>query len=112
MIFQMPKLLMHGHTMKEQAPMPERGITEHLYFPDDHEEINFTQTINSAFDLFFDATYPLLPKLSFTAGVRATFEQFSIKNFTFKDAEFEKGFKSGTASCMQIFAALFALMGQ
>ena len=32
--------------------------------------------------------------------------------FTFKDADFEKGFKIGTASCMQTFAALFALMGQ
>ena len=32
--------------------------------------------------------------------------------FTFKDANFEKGFKSGTASCMQTFASLFALTGQ
>ena len=32
--------------------------------------------------------------------------------FTFKDADFEKGFKSGTASCMLTFAALFALTGQ
>ena len=32
--------------------------------------------------------------------------------FTFKDADFGKGFKSGTASCMQTFAALFAQIGQ
>ena len=32
--------------------------------------------------------------------------------FTFKDADFEKGFKSGTASCMQTFTSLFALIGQ
>jgi outer membrane receptor protein involved in Fe transport len=66
--------------MREQAPMPERGITEHLYFPDNHEEKSITEAVNSAFDLFFDATYKLLPKLSFTAGVRGTLENFSIKN--------------------------------
>jgi outer membrane receptor protein involved in Fe transport len=80
LIFQMPKLMLYGNPMKEQAPMPERGITEHLYFPDNHEEESITEAINSAFDLFFDATYRLLPKLSFTTGVRATFENFSIKN--------------------------------
>ena len=86
LIFQMPKLLWHGNTMKEQAPMPERGITEHLYFPDDHEEVNFTQAVNSAFDLFFDASYKILPKLSFTAGARATFERFSIQNHAYHSA--------------------------
>jgi outer membrane receptor protein involved in Fe transport len=80
LIFQMPGLMMYGNPMREQAPMPERGITEHLYFPDNHEEESITGAVNNAFDLFFDATYKLLPKLSFTAGVRATFERFSIKN--------------------------------
>jgi len=80
LIFQMPKLMLDGNPMREQAPMPERGITEHLYFPNNHEEESVTEAVNSAFDIFFDATYKLLPKLSFTAGVRATFEQFSIKN--------------------------------
>ena len=80
LIFQMPKLMIYGNPMKEQAPMPERGITEHLYFPDNHEEESVTEAVNSAFDFFFDATYKLLSRLSFTAGVRATFEQFSIEN--------------------------------
>ena len=71
---------MYGNPMREQAPMPERGITEHLYFPDNHEEESRTEAVNSAFDFFFDVTYKILPKLSFTAGARATFENFSIKN--------------------------------
>ena len=80
LIFQMPKLMMYGNPMTSQAPMPERGITEHLYFTDNHEEESITQAVNSAFDVFFDATYELLPKLSVTAGARATFENFSINN--------------------------------
>jgi outer membrane receptor protein involved in Fe transport len=80
LIFQMPKLMLYGNPMTHQAPMPERGITEHLYFPSNHEEESITEAVNSAFDLFFDATYEILPKLSFTLGVRATFENFSIKN--------------------------------
>ena len=80
LIFQMPALLMHGNTMKEQAPMPERGITEHLYFPDNHEEKSITKAVNSAYDIFFDASYKLFSKLIFTAGIRATFENFSIQN--------------------------------
>ena len=80
LIFQMPKLMMYGNPMTDQAPMPERGITDHLYFPDNHEEESITEAVNSSFDVFFDATYKILPKLSFTAGIRATFEKFSIKN--------------------------------
>ena len=80
LIFQMPRLMMYGNPMTDQAPMPERGITDHLYFPDNHEEESITEAVNSSFDVFFDATYKILPKLSFTAGVRATFEKFSIKN--------------------------------
>ena len=30
--------------------------------------------------------------------------------FAFKNDDFEKGFKEGTASCMQAFAALFAMI--
>jgi Outer membrane receptor proteins, mostly Fe transport len=80
LIFQTPKFMTYTNAMKEQAPMPERGITEHLYFPDNHEEKSITEAINSSFDLFFDATYKIFSKLSFTAGARATFENFSINN--------------------------------
>jgi len=48
--------------------------------PDFHEEKNYTEAINRAFDVFFDATYRILPRLSLTAGVRGIFENFSIEN--------------------------------
>ena len=48
--------------------------------PTNHVEGNYTQAVNSAYDLFFDASYEILPKLTLTAGVRATFENFSIVN--------------------------------
>jgi len=86
LIFQMPRLMMYGNPMTEQAAMPERGITDDLHFPNNHEEESRTEAVNSAFDFFFDATYKLLPKLSLTTGVRATFENFSINNRAYHSA--------------------------
>ena len=53
-----------------------------VYFdiPGIHVEENYTEAVNSAYDLFFDASYQIIPKLTFTAGARATFENFSITN--------------------------------
>ena len=86
LIFEMPKMLMHGNRMRFQAAMPHLGINEDLHFSSDHEEVNVTNATNSAFDLYFDATYKLTAKLSFTAGVRATFEKFAIKNHAYHSA--------------------------
>jgi len=86
LIFQMPTLMMYGNPMRDQAPMPERGIIEHLFFPSNHEEESIYKAANSAFDFYFDATYKLLPKLSLTAGVRATFENFSVENRAYHSA--------------------------
>ena len=80
LIFQLPVFMVHGNPMAMAEAMPERGITENLYFPTNHEEESTTEAANSAFDLFFDATYKLRPGLSFTAGIRATFENFSVQN--------------------------------
>ncbi|MCL2133408.1 MAG: TonB-dependent receptor plug domain-containing protein, partial [Bacteroidales bacterium] len=86
LIFEMPTFLIHGTKMTFQSAMPHIGLTEDLYFTSDHEEVSTYNAVNSAFDLFFDACYKLLPKLSFTAGVRATFENFSIKNRAYHSA--------------------------
>ena len=53
-----------------------------VYFdlPAKHVEENYTEAANSAYDLFFDASYEIISKLTFTAGVRATFEKFTITN--------------------------------
>jgi len=48
--------------------------------PSDHVENNYTEAVNSAYDLFFDASYEIIPKLVFTGGVRGTFEKFTITN--------------------------------
>jgi len=74
-------------TMPNLFPVP--GLPGFLFgqplipfvpLPEFHEEKNFTEATNRAFDVFFDATYRLLPRLSVTAGVRGTFENFSIQN--------------------------------
>ena len=58
--------------------------SQYVYFdlPSVHVEENYTEAVNSAFDLFFDASYEIVPKLTFTAGIRATFEKFTITNRT------------------------------
>jgi outer membrane receptor protein involved in Fe transport len=48
--------------------------------PEFHEEKNFTEATNRAFDVFFDGTYRLTERLSVTAGVRGIFENFSVEN--------------------------------
>ncbi|MDR0436837.1 MAG: TonB-dependent receptor [Bacteroidales bacterium] len=45
-----------------------------------HVEDNYTEAVNSSYDLFFDASYEIFPKLTFTAGVHGTFETFTITN--------------------------------
>jgi outer membrane receptor protein involved in Fe transport len=59
-----------------------------LNFPlsSNHVEENYTEAVNSAYDLFFDASFEILPRLSITAGIRATFENFSITNCAYHAA--------------------------
>jgi len=56
------------------------GLPFDLPLPEFHEEKQKTSAVNSAFDIFFDATYRILPRLNFTAGMRTTFENFSVEN--------------------------------
>ena len=58
-------------------PIPDAPV---LPLSNDHVEDNYTSAVNSATDLFFDASYEIISKLSITAGVRATFEKFTITN--------------------------------
>ena len=76
------QLVLPGHI----ASLP----IDFVYFdlPSVHVEENYTEAVNSAFDLFFDASYKINPKLTFTAGARATFEKFTItNNARFADGE-------------------------
>jgi outer membrane receptor protein involved in Fe transport len=54
--------------------------------PSNHVEENYTQAVNSAYDLFLDASYKIIYRLSITAGIRATFENFSITNCAYHAA--------------------------
>jgi outer membrane receptor protein involved in Fe transport len=48
--------------------------------PANHEEESNTGAVNQAFDVFADATFKLLPRLSLTAGLRATYEYFNASS--------------------------------
>ena len=65
-----------------------------------HVEENYTEAVNSAYELFFDASYKIIPKLTFTAGVRATFENFSITN--------RSRWVEGDISALGVMAAAFS----
>ena len=80
LFFEMPTMLMPDNAMTSLLPNDMLGELSGMPLPTDHEEKSITEAVNSAFDLFFDATYKFLPKLSVTAGVRTTFENFSVKN--------------------------------
>ncbi|MDR3246215.1 MAG: TonB-dependent receptor, partial [Prevotellaceae bacterium] len=56
------------------------GQAYDLPLPTNHEEENNSSAINYAYDLFADATFIILPKLSVTAGIRATAESFQTTN--------------------------------
>jgi outer membrane receptor protein involved in Fe transport len=83
LFFEMPTMLLPENTMTTLLPNDMLGELSGMPLPTNHEEKSITEAVNSAFDFFFDATYKLLPKLSVTAGVRATFENFSIQNHAY-----------------------------
>ena len=66
-------LIVPGHLLGLPSDME-------LPLPSYHVEDNYTEAVNSAYDLFFDASYQIIPKIAFTAGVRGTYETFSIIN--------------------------------
>lgn len=69
---------------------------------DHHEQINNGAT-SLAFDLFADATYQIMPQLSFTAGVRGTYESFeATRNVT------NSGSNSTLGVLMQMSPNLFS----
>jgi outer membrane receptor protein involved in Fe transport len=64
-----------GPGVIDQVPS---GINMEL--PDYHVEDNYTESVNTAYDVFFDATFEITTGLSITAGVRTVSEKFSIIN--------------------------------
>ncbi|KAA6329235.1 TonB-dependent receptor [termite gut metagenome] len=56
------------------------GSPYDIPLPTNHEEENNSGAINSAYDIFADATFLIFPKLSLTAGIRGTYETFKTTN--------------------------------
>ncbi|MDR0843912.1 MAG: TonB-dependent receptor plug domain-containing protein [Tannerella sp.] len=57
-------------------PTSALGFPFDMPLPTGHEEENSSGAVNQAGDLFLDATYEILPRLSVTAGLRGTYEHF------------------------------------
>jgi outer membrane receptor protein involved in Fe transport len=57
------------------------GSTTDVPLPFDHHEQINNGAFNQAFDFFADATYQIVPQLSFTAGLRAAYESFEATRY-------------------------------
>ena len=84
LFLQMPGLLIapdgNAYPMERLPDSPAFGPLAGMPLPSEHEEENRSSAINQAFDIFGDATWKLRPRLSFTAGLRGTYEIFSVTN--------------------------------
>ena len=87
LILQMPQYLINedgsmGYPMPT-IPNDERfGQLAGMPLPTGHQEESNSGAVNQATDLFMDATFEILPKLSLTAGVRGTYESFKTTRRT------------------------------
>ena len=84
LFLQMPELLIapdgNAYPMEGLPDSPAFGPLAGMPLPSEHEEENRSSAINQAFDVFGDATWKLRPRLSLTAGLRGTYESFSVTN--------------------------------
>lgn len=84
LFLQMPEFLIAPNGMA--VPMtslpnnPMLGPLAGMPLPTNHEEENHSTANNMAIDVFGDATWKLRPRLSFTAGLRGTYENFKVTN--------------------------------
>ncbi|MDR3219489.1 MAG: TonB-dependent receptor [Dysgonamonadaceae bacterium] len=81
LLLQMPQYMINGdgtlgYPMPGLPNDPQLGPLAGMPLPANHEEEMNTGAINQSTDFFIDASYLLLPRLSFTAGIRGTFESF------------------------------------
>lgn len=81
LLFQMPEYMINadgslGYPMPAVPDYPQFGSLANAPLPNNHQEESINGAVNQAADVFFDFTYEVLPKLSFTAGIRGTYESF------------------------------------
>jgi iron complex outermembrane recepter protein len=84
LFLQMPEYLIapdgNAYPMTALPDNPALGPLAGMPLPTHHEEENRSSAFNQAMDVFADATWNMSPKLSFTAGIRATYERFKVGN--------------------------------
>jgi outer membrane receptor protein involved in Fe transport len=83
LIFQSPEYMIFENGMlgMPMTAIPDMGNPQlapmvGAPLPTNHEEESINGAVNYAYDIFADATYKISPKLSLTAGLRATVESF------------------------------------
>lgn len=84
LFLQMPEFLIapdgNAYPLEGLPDSPAFGPLAGMALPAEHEEENRSSAINQALDIFGDATWKLRPRLSLTAGLRGTYENFSVTN--------------------------------
>ncbi|MFZ5430090.1 MAG: TonB-dependent receptor [Bacteroidota bacterium] len=84
LFLQMPEYLIapdgNAWPMTSLPDDPRLGPLAGLPLPSSHEEENRSTALNQSADLFGDATWKVRPRLSLTAGLRGTYENFRVTN--------------------------------
>jgi len=100
LFLQMPQFLITPDNRALPMPRlpndPRLGPIAGMPLPVHHEEENRASAVNQALDVFADATWNLTPSLSLTAGLRATYEHFTVGN--------ESAFTGGSPSVLGLLA--------
>ena len=106
LLFQMPEYMINqdGSLGYPMTALPDLGIPAMAPLvgrpiPNNHQEESKSGATNQAADFFVDFTYELLPKLSATAGIRGTYEQFNTTReaYTIGETPSMLGYLTGAA---------------
>ncbi|MDR0682941.1 MAG: TonB-dependent receptor [Dysgonamonadaceae bacterium] len=87
LIFSMPEYMVNpdgsiGYPMPTLPSDPMLGPLGGMPLPTNHEELSLDKATNKATDAFVDLTWKITSSLSFTAGLRATYENFFTEHKT------------------------------
>ncbi|MDR3309460.1 MAG: TonB-dependent receptor [Tannerella sp.] len=97
----LPPLVMPDGSIYPMPALPGYmiGSPYDLPLPTNHEEENKNGAVNQAADVFADATWHIIPRLSLTGGIRATYEAFKTTNESYMvgDVPSSLGMLLGTA---------------
>ena len=111
LILQSPQYLINddgsaGYPMPALPNDPQLGPLAGMPLPTNHQEENNSGAINQATDLFADATFVIVPKLSLTAGIRGTYESFKATRKTEQIGNIPSALGYLTGAAPNLFLAL------